>query len=350
MNLIEKNGKFYIRKQHEGKRKDVALGTDKKTTAQQRGTRFLATLEATGSWSKAVAELKGKEVLKPGDSPSYEQMRELYEEFQKQSPKPVRETTREQNLGALKRLMERSKARTIGEIDTTNLGENPTANVRLAKSIFKPAALVYYRKQGVTLQNPFTDFEMASEKPTKYDPITKDNAKQIWKDALDDKDPVTGLIILLAMGAGLRRSEIDKARVSWLGESSLKVQQEEDFIPKSRENRTIPIGEGMVKLLLEQRGKCDPSSYDPYLVPGRGRSAVRHNRKYRALPEWFRKRGVEDSRPLHSMRKYYGSVIFTKLGVEAAASYLGHSSIQLTYSTYADLIEKQELDVSKLFD
>jgi len=356
MNITQQNDIWHLRKQLNGNRKLVSLKTKSKTTATSRANRFLTTLEDTGSWDKAVAELHGKKVLKKGESPTFDQMKVLYEAFQASTAKPIRENTQTNYLNALKRLMSWADAETVADIDLDNLtnDSNTSENIKIAKSIFKPACLKFYKKQGTELENPFADFEAHSSKPTPYEPLDPKQAKSIWNDAVKHEEPLKGLIVLLAMGVGLRISEIDKARVSWITYTkegaNFKVQKEDDYLPKNRCSRTIPISIDLADTLLKLRSNASPNDADPYLVPGAGRGKYRHGRAYRGLVDWLGKRGVVDKRPLHSLRKYFGSIVFTNLGIESAASYLGHADISLTYSTYASLTKKATVDMGSIIN
>jgi integrase len=55
---------------------------------------------------------------------------------------------------------------------------------------------------------------------------------------------------------------------------------------------------------------------------------------------WLRKKGVEDSKPVHFLRKCYGSLAVADHGIFVASKLLGHSSINLTASTYAGQVDR----------
>jgi hypothetical protein len=63
---------------------------------------------------------------------------------------------------------------------------------------------------------------------------------------------------------------------------------------------------------------------------------------YRAEPvfsnllAWLRAKGVTGSKPLHQMRKLYGSVLAEKHGIHAASSGLRHADIRITSAFYAN--------------
>jgi integrase len=55
---------------------------------------------------------------------------------------------------------------------------------------------------------------------------------------------------------------------------------------------------------------------------------------------WLRKKGVRDPKPVHFMRKCYGSLAVADHGIFVASRLLGHSSINLTASTYAGQVDR----------
>jgi integrase len=55
---------------------------------------------------------------------------------------------------------------------------------------------------------------------------------------------------------------------------------------------------------------------------------------------WLREKGVKDSRPVHYLRKCYGSLAVADHGIFVASRLLGHSSISLTASTYAGQVDR----------
>jgi integrase len=61
---------------------------------------------------------------------------------------------------------------------------------------------------------------------------------------------------------------------------------------------------------------------------------------HRELCDWLRKKGVKDAKPIHFLRKCFGSLAVADHGIYVASKLLGHSSISLTASTYAGQVDK----------
>ena len=122
--------------------------------------------------------------------------------------------------------------------------------------------------------------------------------------------------ILLALGAGLRANEIDKARWSWLkfdgrGDCFLEIGEEVDFKPKGGTMRRIKIPREFHDALVATRQDMG----SPYVTGGHAgaesREGYRRPGSFRAANLWLRAQGVEEGRtrghPLHRLRKQFGS-------------------------------------------
>jgi integrase len=129
---------------------------------------------------------------------------------------------------------------------------------------------------------------------------------------------------VLALGCGLRWGEIVSA--TWA-----EVQADGVRIPagkaKGRRARVIPTAEPVREVLEASRGQG--------LVIGGDAEEV-----HEALCDWLRKRGVKDPKPVHYLRKCYGSLAVADHGIFIASKLLGHASIGQTASTYAGEVDK----------
>jgi len=356
MNLKSRNGAFYLRKQVDGARKEISLGTDKPRDAKTKAARFLATLGSTGSWDLAAEELRGKKVLKKGESPTFDQMKELYAGFNGQSAKPVRGVTFTTNTNALRRLMGRSKANTVVDIRPDKIdfkGKRKTieSEIRHAKAIFKKTALRYYEKRGVKVHNPFEGHELGTVKRNPYTPLAFKDRREILEAArcLGREEC---LIVILALEIGLRKNEIDKARLSWIrrmeDHATFTVQLEDDFEPKTGAARIIKIPKKLAEEIIEIRNASSPTQFDPYIIPGAGRGPTRKDKSFRRVNKWLRSMGIKDTQPLHTLRKEFGSVVFTSHGLGVAGKLLGHADVNLTMDTYAGLTALPVIDLGVL--
>jgi integrase len=79
-----------------------------------------------------------------------------------------------------------------------------------------------------------------------------------------------------------------------------------------------------------------------------GKKEIGHKRGYRVLKRlaaWLKSKGIAHGRPVHFLRKVFGSVVATRHGLFAAREYLGHSSVLVTEKHYAALLERPVVDL-----
>lgn len=148
-------------------------------------------------------------------------------------------------------------------------------------------------------------------------------------------------ILLLAMGAGLRRMEID--RLLWTSvdaqRSQIHIEQHDCFRAKS----AYSLAEISVEPELIAELSDLMKDGDLFVVSGQGAPtgraiyhSYRTNDHCRKLCHWLRSKGVLTDKPIHTLRKLYGKLITEKFGIFAASKALRHSSVQITAAFYAD--------------
>jgi len=129
---------------------------------------------------------------------------------------------------------------------------------------------------------------------------------------------------VLALDCGLRWNEI--ASLTWdnVLPKSVRVLAS---LAKGRRQRVIPMAKVVQRVLVASRGQG--------LVIGGDTTDLHQN-----LCAWLRKHGVKDAKPIHFLRKCYGSLAVADHVIFVASKSLGHSSITLTASTYAGQVDK----------
>lgn len=172
---------------------------------------------------------------------------------------------------------------------------------------------------------------------------------------LGEANPECFKILLLAIGAGLRRGEID--RLLWrqidLDGGEIHVEVTEAGGLKSADSTgKVAIDETLCGLLRGFKAKA-ASQY--VIEGGAGEGGSRAwGQRYRcqdtfdSLLAWLRKNGVEDRRALHTLRKEAGAIIATKSGIYSASKFLRHSDIKTTAQHYADNKERVSIDLGAL--
>lgn len=166
-------------------------------------------------------------------------------------------------------------------------------------------------------------------------------------------------IVLLALGAGLRRDEIDKlqwSQVQW-HRNAIRVETTEHGRTKSAESEAdVAVDPGLLQILksyMPKPGKGSPFVIESPIEPRPDAATYHHyraNHEFAELVTWLRGKGIKSRNPLHSLRKEFGSQICAQAGIFAASVALRHSSIVLTRDYYLDLKQPAVFQVSKLLE
>jgi integrase len=163
------------------------------------------------------------------------------------------------------------------------------------------------------------------------------------KEALAESEPEAYKTLLLALVCGLRRSEIDHLlwRAFDFGRSLLRVENTEYQQLKSEDSAgEIDLDQDTLQVFKGLRAKS-PKSLFVIESPNPSRSTsvsrcYRCNAVFERVNAWLREQGVENAKPLHTMRKEIGSIIASEHGIFEASRYLRHSDIRITSAIYAD--------------
>ncbi len=164
-------------------------------------------------------------------------------------------------------------------------------------------------------------------------------------------------IVLLALGAGLRRNEIDKLQwrqIQWQ-RHAIRVETTEHGSTKSAESEAdIDVDPGLLQILKTYMPK--PGHGSPFVIrsdvqPKAGSTRNHHyrcNRLFNEAVQWLRGKGLTARNALHALRKEFGSQICAQAGIYAASVALRHSSINLTREFYIDKKKPTFLAISNL--
>lgn len=214
--------------------------------------------------------------------------------------------------------------------------------LRRAKSLFAPDAI---RHLSITLPSPLP-FEGIAFEPrqsmryrSNLDPAKLTRAAQ--KELASSDEPVF-LAFLLALGAGLRRIEID--RLEWRAfqwnHNLIRIEPTQYFDVKTEHS----IGDVSVdpELLSVFRGYAARATSNFVIESENLPLAGATFENYRAQPvferlaAWLRKHGVTARKPIHELRKEFGSMVNRKHGLSAAKDLLRHADIAITAAHYID--------------
>ena len=230
------------------------------------------------------------------------------------------------------------------------------STIRQAKALFSRKILKF--AGGVTLPDPlpFAGVELYPRESMRYQ--SKLNPAVLLQAAsgeLSEADPEAFKALLLALGAGLRRGEID--RLLWrqldFDAGVIHIETTEAGGLKSSDSAgDVQIDHALCSILRGFRARA----HGQYVLEeGTGFTVSRPwGQRYRCesvfgrLAQWLRKQGVEGAKPLHTLRKEAGSIIATKAGIHAASRFLRHADIQVTSMHYADHKERVTVDIGGL--
>ena len=161
---------------------------------------------------------------------------------------------------------------------------------------------------------------------------------------LGESDPSAFLAMLLALAAGLRRSELDS--LTWpqldCDRAVIRIEPTETANLKTAESRgEIPIDPAIVPILRGFRAKAT----GPFVIEAEGgtygpRVWGRHYRAdavFTRLNTWLRLHGVSAKKPIHELRKELGSLLTESHGIFVASRILRHSTVATTAAHYSDL-------------
>ena len=234
-------------------------------------------------------------------------------------------------------------------------GENParqraariSANsaLRQAKALFSRKLIKFVAGVAIPEPLPFAGVEFFPRESMRYH--SRLDPSELLKAAsneLIDTDPAAFKALLLALGAGLRRGEID--RLLWrqidFNAGVIRIEATEAGGLKTDDSAgAVPIDERLVAILRGLKAKVA----SPYVL-GEGAGVTISKpwgQRYRSgdrLTQWLREHGVEGAKPIHTLRKEAGSLVATEAGIHAASRFLRHADIQITSACYADHKER----------
>lgn len=214
--------------------------------------------------------------------------------------------------------------------------------LRNAKSLFAKRLL---RVVPVNLPTPLpfegVDFEKVS-RPRYRSKVNVRALIQRAESELRTQHQEAYKVFLLALNAGLRRKEIDgltwrqvdidgrKISVETTAHTALKNEESEEV---------IDIPAEVAEILRAYRD----ASLSNFVISAPAQSkkkkkypTYRCDESFSALILWLRSQGITDDKPIHMLRKEFGSYIAAEHGIQAASSALRHADISTTSSYYVD--------------
>lgn len=162
------------------------------------------------------------------------------------------------------------------------------------------------------------------------------------RDELAKNEPEQFKVLVLALCCGLRRNELDK--LTWrqvdFDAGVIRIQTTRFFKAKSDDsNATVDIEPELVAVLRGWKARAKSEFVIESDIRPRLGTVYAHYRTgplLDSLTAWLRAKGVDDRKPLHTLRKEFGSIVADKMGIYAASRALRHADVQVTTMHYVD--------------
>ena len=217
---------------------------------------------------------------------------------------------------------------------------NVNSYLRRARALF--AKKIRLKTVALTV-SPFDGVALERRTDTKFYGAGVDPIALLWAAvnelALDRTEELKAF--LLGLTLGLRRREIDL--LEWQSfdfvTGTIRIMPTKWYQLKTNEScAVLPVEPEILELFRGWRARATgefvlESDRPPRLLDY---EYYRCESTFKALVEWLRSKGVQGNKPLHALRKLYGSALADLHGLHAASSGLRHADIRTTSAFYAD--------------
>ena len=217
--------------------------------------------------------------------------------------------------------------------------------LRQAKSLFSKKAMRF-----LTLKLPdplpFESVDFEPRQSMRYhssiDPWALIAAAQKELENGDGDKPEQYKIFLLSLCAGLRRNEIDKLEWSAFDfpKHVVRIETTEFLQPKTEESTGEIEIDSQVSAIFERFRARATGHFvvesDRMPIMDATYTTYRCDKAFDGLLRWLKEKGITAQKPLHELRKEFGSAIANEHGIFAASRALRHTDIGITTRHYAD--------------
>jgi len=373
---------FSVELQHQGKRRNWSLGTPNRDAAAGRSKEIYLHL-VTNGWEATIGKFRPRTVperkihLTVGEfiaevkhvASGRERTIESYAKALRKIvsdvfPVSTKGSKLDRRGGGHARWLEAIHSRRLAELTPQKIqewkrtfiaraGTDPiairsartSANTFLgcAKSLFSRGIIRQLTHIELPSPLPFEGVEFEPRQSKKY--YSRIQVPELIAQARTDlaqEHPEVFKIFLLALFTGLRRSEIDL--LEWPAfrwdESALGIEPTKFFHPKSEDSiGVIPIEAELLEVFRGYRARASgPFVIESDQPPRLGATFTyyRCQEHFAFLIAWLRKHGIDNAKPLHTLRKEFGSQLCAAHGIYAASRGLRHADIAITSSYYTD--------------
>jgi integrase len=211
------------------------------------------------------------------------------------------------------------------------------------------------RARGGLAVNATHDLELPAERPSEVEIVGRNvAAKLIGAVPVADR-----ALWATALYAGLRFGELRALR--WgkvdLANGTIRIDESWDpkegpIPPKTRKSRrTTPMPGGLRDLLIDERLRRGEPPADALVFAGKGGKPFHATSLYRRADRAWKEAGLSDRLRLHQARHTYASfMIAAGVNAKALSTFMGHSSIKVTFDLYGHLMPGAEAEAAALLD
>jgi integrase len=223
--------------------------------------------------------------------------------------------------------------------------------MRQAKSLFAPELLRHVAMHKPD-KLPFDGVAFYKRESMRYQ--SKVDIEALISDAVGRLPQEQLKIFLLATMVGLRRAEID--RLQWNAfqwkKGAIRIETTEHSTPKTSDSAgDVSIDKELAALFKGWHAKATSLFVIEADVKPRTDTSYAHYRAqshFDALIKWLKSKGVTAVKPLHELRKEFGSQLCAKYGIYAASQALRHADIAITAQHYVDQKERVTFGMGNL--
>lgn len=358
-------GPFYVRFQHKGKDQPRCTGTTEVAAAKEKAKQIIDAVFAENFDESRRLKIRS----------DYSLLSEICNVYVARYGRDARtKRTAKGNVGALEKIVrlaginfttaranvltaelvrkfEAAEAERIARDGRGNMLQESELRIRTsigsvlkqARSIFKKTTMNWF--DGLALPDLKKFREQGVETPDRPKPRPLDEgviesinaaAPQLAKD-----DPPCYVAHLLFSRLGMRNGEIKAARRCWIertpagAKMAIIYRPEENFKPKKKTERRVPIGPRTLEILDSLFMQSPDGDFLVHAENKTERAKVVDRRHSAWAGQWIKER----SKVSYELRRYAGSLVFTKTrSLAHVQQFLGHSDVQTTTQWYWYLI------------
>ena len=227
--------------------------------------------------------------------------------------------------------------------------------VRQAKSLFAPELVKHLYAVQLPDLLPFTGIKFEPRQSTFYrSSLDAERLIHAAREELARAEPKAFKVFLLAVMVGLRRREIDLLEWSafrW-EQNIIRIEPTRYFEAKREYSYAdVEVDPEFMEIFRGYRARAAGNFVIESDVEPRPGATFEHYRctsVFEKLIAWLREQGVVGYKPLHALRKEFGSQINAKHGLYAASRALRHGNIEVTAQVYVDKRERAAIGLGHL--